>query len=440
MSSNVGTSRSAELYERARKVIPGGVSRNTVLRRPHPFYAAEGSGCWVTDVEGVRRLDAANNMCSLIHGHAHPAVVEAIARQARRGTAFTFATEVEIELAEHLCARAPGIERIRFVNSGTEAVMACIKAARAFTGRSKIAKVEGAYHGLYDYAEVGQNSHPGNWGDPERPRSTPVAYGTPPGVLEDVILLPFNESGPAVRLLDEHRGEIAAVLIDPLPHRLGFVPATPEFFGTLHEWTRRDGALLICDEVITFRCAYGGAQTAYAQMPDLTALGKIIGGGLPIGAIGGRAEVMEVMDPLSEKYRFPHSGTFSANPLVMSAGLTAMRLYDESEVERLNALGRLARARIAEAIRQAKYPACVTGESSFFRIHLRPEPPKGYRDLWLDAEGRARLDAFLDRVFARGLMLIGTASGALSTPMSESEIDHIAEIVYAALREMPDPA
>ena len=173
------SSRSAALYRRARRVLPGGVSRNTVFRRPHPNYAAHGVGCYLTDLDGVQRIDFSNNMASLIHGHAHPEIVSAVSEQLARGTAFTMATEAEVRLAELLCERGRSFEKIRFVNSGTEAVMVAIKAARCFTGRPKIAKVEGAYHGTYDYAEVSQKSAPENWGRLDRPASVPVARGTP---------------------------------------------------------------------------------------------------------------------------------------------------------------------------------------------------------------------------------------------------------------------
>ena len=253
-------SRSEDLYQRALRVLPGGVSRNTVLRRPHPFYAVKGEGCWVTDIEGRRRLDFANNMCSLIHGHAHPAIVAAVSEQLQNGTAFTFATEAEVLYAEHMCSRSPSFEKIRFVNSGTEAVMSCLKAARAFTGRTKIAKIEGAYHGLYDYAEVSQTSNPENWGDIRHPRSNPVTRGTPQGVLDDVVVIPFNDPETAVAILSEHPGELACVLVDPMPHRVGFIPATKEYIEALRRWTAEDGSLLVFDEVITFRSEYDGAQ------------------------------------------------------------------------------------------------------------------------------------------------------------------------------------
>lgn len=429
-------SRSEEIYQRALKVLPGGVSRNTVLWRPHPFYAVRGEGCYVTDVEGVRRLDFANNMCSLIHGHAHPAITAAICEQAGRGTAFTFATEIEVTYAEYLCARSPSFEKIRFVNSGTEAVMAAIKAARAFTGRVKIAKIEGAYHGIYDYAEVSQTSHPGNWGEPERPRSNPVAQGTPPSVLEEVVVIPFNEPETALAILDEHAGELACVLVDPMPHRVGFIPATPEFVRALRRWTRKDGSLLVFDEVITYRSEYEGAQAWFDEPPDLTALGKLIGGGLPVGALAGRAEVMEVLNPLADKVLFPHSGTFSANPLVMTAGLTAMRLFDREAVHRLNALGERVRRHLSEAIETSGIPASVTGAGSLFRLHFTPKAPRTYREAFVGSE-RARLSrALLDYAFAHGIILINTCSGALSTVMTEREVDTLCEVLADGLQAL----
>jgi glutamate-1-semialdehyde 2,1-aminomutase len=436
---NSQPTRSSRLYERALRVMPGGVSRNTVLRRPHPFYAARGAGCYVTDVEGVRRIDFANNMASLIHGHAHPAIVEAVTRQIERGSAFTFATEAEVLFAEHMCGRSASFERIRFVNSGTEAVMCCLKAARAFTGRAKIAKVEGAYHGLYDYAEVSQTASPANWGEASRPRSNPVTQGTPTAVLDDVIVLPFNDADAALAILDEHATELACVLVDPLPHRVGLMPASKPFVAALRRWTRQNHALLALDEVITFRCEHGGAQEWFDGdvRPDLTALGKMIGGGLPVGAIAGRAEVMDVLNPLADKVRFPHSGTFSANPLTMAAGLAAMQLFDRDAVARLNRLGAYARRQISDVIRTAGIDACVTGAGSMFRIHLgTPEPPRNYREGYVDATRKQLVGALLDHLFDNGVMLINTCSGTLSTPMTEREVDFLSEALLSGFQKL----
>jgi glutamate-1-semialdehyde 2,1-aminomutase len=434
--------RSQELYERALRVLPGGVSRNAVLRRPHPLYAAHAEGCYVTDIEGVRRIDFANNMASLIHGHAHPAIVEALSKQLRRGTAFTLATEVEVAFAEHMCERSEGFEKIRFVNSGTEAVMCCLKAARAHTERPKVAKVEGAYHGIYDYAEISQTAGPSNWGEADHPRSVPVVRGTPQAALDDVIVIPFNNSQAALTILDQHAGELACVLVDPLPHRVGLMPASKQFIEALRGWTSRNGALLVFDEVITFRSEYGGAQQWFGEArPDLTALGKMIGGGLPVGAITGRNDVMDVLNPLAERVLFPHSGTFSANPLTMTAGLTAMQLFDRAQVVRLNALGERARKQIARAIGDVGIPACVTGAGSMFRIHLKPALPANYRDAYVTPHEAQRVKALLDHCFDNGVMLINTCSGTLSTPMTEKEIDQLAQVLHRGfrkLKEMPE--
>ena len=431
--------RSAELFRQAQEFLAGGVSRNTLLRKPNPFYAARGEGCRVVDVDGVERIDFANNMAALIHGHAHPAIVAAVTEQVRRGTAFTLATETEIELARHLCGRSPGFDKIRFVNSGTEAVMAALKAARALTGRSRVAKAEGTYHGAYDYAEVSQAPAPHSWGRATRPASVPLAAGTPRGVLEDVVVLPFNDPEAAVAGLNEHRDEIACVLLDPMPHRLGLVQAEARFVQALREWTLENGALLVFDEVITFRMEVGGMQERYDARPDLTAMGKIIGGGLPVGALAGSEEAMGVfMSQEGRPPRLPQSGTFSANPLTMAAGLAAMSLFDAEAVARLNHLGRLARERIAEAIAVAEAPASVTGTGSMFRMHLRSKPPWDYRSSFLSRGEAEALRLFVDGLYDEGIIMIHTGAGTLSTPMGEAEVDRLAEAVLTSLRKVKE--
>jgi glutamate-1-semialdehyde 2,1-aminomutase len=444
-ATHTGQSASEALYARARQVLPGGVSRNAVLRRPHPLYVAHGEGCYVTDIEGVRRIDFNNNMTSQIHGHAHPGIVAAVSRQVARGTAFSMASEAEVQFAEHMCQRAPGFEKIRFVNSGTEGVMAALKAARAFTGRAKIAKVEGAYHGVYDYAEVSQSASPATWCERDRPASVRHAHGTPDGVLEDVVIIPFNDPERAIAILDEHADQLACVLVDLLPHRVCLQPASTAFVQALYDWTRRHGALLVADEVITFRSDYGGAQAWHGVRPDLTAMGKMIGGGFPVGAVAGRADVMDVMDPLQEKVLFPLSGTFSANPVSMVGGLVTMELFDREAVERLNALGALARQRIAEAIRIADVPASVTGAGSMFRVHMKPEAPSDYRTAFQTPEEARRLKLLLEHLVANGILLINSGAGTLSTPMTETEIDRLSEAMLAGLRQVktqlaPEPA
>ncbi|MEC8560610.1 MAG: aspartate aminotransferase family protein [Planctomycetota bacterium] len=416
-------SQSAELFARAQRVLPGGVSRNTVLRKPHPAYAARGEGCRITDLDGTTRIDFSNNMASLIHGHAYPPIVRAVTEQLERGTAYMMATESEVAFAEHLCSRSPGFEKIRFVNSGTEAIMVGIKAARAFTGRPRIAKIEGAYHGGYDYAEVSQTPKPENWGSAERPNTVPLVHGTPDSSLDNVVILPFNDVDMALALLDEHREEIAGVVLDPMPHRVGLNPVEPGFMRAIRDWTTANGSLLVLDEVITFRSEYGGLQSHYGIQADLTAMGKMIGGGFPVGAVAGRADVMDVMDPNGDRYLFPHSGTFSANPISMVAGHVAMLDFDETAVARINALSERARTGITEAARATGARACVTGAGSILRVHMKETPPRNFREAYLSPEEGARLSALLDHLFEAGFIMINTCTAMMSTPMTEVEID-----------------
>ena len=430
-------SKSSDLYDRGLKVMPGGCSRNTILKKPHPLYVEKGEGCYVTDIEGVERVDFANNMCSLIHGHAHPAITEAVTAQLAKGTAFTIGTEAEVLYAEHIVNRSDSFEKMRFVNSGTEAVMSCLKAARAYTGRSKIAKAEGAYHGLYDYAEVSQTSKPENWGDADSPSSVPVAYGTPQAALDDVVIIPFNDTERAMKILDENAEDLACVVLDLLPHRIGLIPANEDFVRAVYNWTRKNDSLLVFDEVITYRMNYGGAQQWFEGInPDLTAMGKMIGGGFPVGALAGRADVMDVMNPLTEKVLFPHSGTFSANPITMTAGRVAMDLFDQEALVKINILANYARKSIREAINIADVPACVTGAGSMFRIHMKSEEPTSYRDGYVNHREKNLTKTLLNHLFDDGIMMINTCSGVLSTVMGEKEIDRLSEAVLGGLNKM----
>ncbi|MEM9083085.1 MAG: aspartate aminotransferase family protein [Planctomycetota bacterium] len=438
MGVRTDASRSAALYDRAIRVLPGGVSRNTVLRTPHPVYADHGAGCRLIDLDDVERIDFANNMASLIHGHAYPEIVEAVTDQLSRGTAFMMATESEVRYAEHLCGRNPDFEKIRFTNSGTEAIMVALKASRAYTGRPKIAKVEGAYHGGYDYAEVSQAPEPSTWGDADSPQSVPLAHGTPGAALADVVIIPFNDPDRATSILDRHKDEIACVLMDLMPHRVGLKPADAGFVSTIRNWTSTHGALLVLDEVITFRTEVGGLQSRYDITPDLTALGKMIGGGFPVGAVVGRSAVMNTMNPRAERLLFPHSGTFSANPMTMTAGLIAMENFDEQAVTRLNTLNDRAMKGISDAIGASGVRACVTGSGSMFRVHMKESAPRNYREAFLDPEEKRRLQVLLDHLFEEGFLMINTCSGTLSTPMTEVEIDALVTAFATGFRKIAE--
>jgi len=423
---------SAALYERATAVMPGGNTRITVYMKPFPYYAAFGQGCRLTDVEGVERLDFTNNYNSLIHGHAHPAITAAVQEQLGHGTAFPMATEAEIHLAELLCARIPGFDRVRFCNSGSEAVMFALKAARAYTGRPKIAKCEGSYHGSYDFAEVSLDSTPATWGNAD-PKSVAYAKGTPQGVLDDVVVIPFNKPEEAERILRAHAADLACVLVDLMPNRGGLIPATPDFVAMLNRVREDTGMLIVLDEVITLRLDYGGAQTLFQLTPDLTALGKIIGGGFPVGAVGGSAEVMAVFDPREGKPSLSHSGTFNANPITMVAGVAAMRLLTRAEISRLGALGDHARAGVTAAMKEAGMPGQVTGMGSLFRIHVHDRPLSDYRSMLMTQDEKDRLAAIVDHMRDNGVFVNERGVCSLSTPMGEAEIDVFLECFKVAI-------
>ena len=426
-------SKSAELFARAQGVMPGGNTRTTVYMAPYPPYAAFGEGCWITDVEGDRRLDCLNNYTALIHGHAHPALVEAATRRLARGSSFPLPTPEEIELATLLCERIPSAERVRFTNSGSEAVMMAVKGARAFTGRPKIAKFEGAYHGSYDYVEVSLGSTPENWGSLAAPASTAYSQGTPRAVLDDVVVLPFNHTEHAVARIEREARHLAAIVVDPLPNRVGLMPARRDFLRALREVADRHGIVLIFDEVISFRVGYHGAQGVFGVTPDVTTLGKIIGGGLPVGAVVGRESAMSVFDPTGGHPRAPHGGTFNANPVTMAAGLAAMRLLTEDAYTKLDELGAKLRASLDACFKHEGVSGSVTGMGSLFRLHGTDREVVDYRSARATPEEAARLQGIVRRFLEHGVLISTTGLGCLSTPMGDAELESLVETFAAVL-------
>jgi len=427
-------SQSALLYQRACQVMPGGNTRHTVYRTPHQVYARRGHGCRITDVDGKTRIDALGNFTALIHGYANAQIQAAAQQQIAEGLCFGMPTESEIRLAEILCERLPSVAQLRYTNSGTEAVMNAIKAARAWTGRSRFAKCEGAYHGTYDPAETSQDATPERWGSIEQPVSLPTAKGTPQGVLDDVVVIPFNHTAVAERILRQHGKELAAVLVDVMPNRAGLVPVRPEFLHMLRRVTREMGALLILDEVITFRLGYHGAQGRFHVDPDLTALGKVIGGGFPIGAIGGRKEVMSVFDPSQGTPAVPHGGTFSANPMSMTAGIAALNALTTAAFDHLEQLAGQFDAGMRDCFARHGVAAQVTGLGSLRRIHLSAAPISDFRSTFAADDGIKRVAALARAVFDEGVIMAGNGLMAFSTAMTASDVD---EIVAAFDRALP---
>lgn len=429
MAGSAGVGRiSKESFARAKLVFPDGTSRVTIERDPGPLYIERGLGSYLFDVDGRRFLDLNCNFTTLIHGHAFAPVVEALTHQLQRGSCFANPTDSEIGLAELLCSRIPQVDRVRFVNTGTEAVLFAIKAARAFTGRSKIAKLEGAYHGAYDWAEVSTAATPDNWGDPIAPKSTPLYRGMPPSVLNEVVVLRFNDVEGVRRLLSLHAQKLAAIVLDPMPSRGGLIPPQPEFLAAVQETARNNDILVIADEVLSLRHSFEGASAHFGLVPDLVTMGKIIGGGLPIGAIGGREDVMKVFDASVGRPLLPQGGTFSANPLSMIAGLAAMRHLDHAAFAYLDMLGNLVRDGIGRAISTRGAPLCVTGAASLFRIHPMAQTPSDYREAYR-APAAATLMKKLTRFFVEnGIVLPYDATASISTPMTSADAEFIVDV------------
>jgi len=416
-------SKSRNLFNRAKAVFPGGTTRATVERNPFPIYVERGEGAHLVDVDGNRFLDLNNNFTTLIHGHGFAPVSEAVVGLLRSGTCFANPTEHEIGLAELLTARIPAMERVRFVNSGTEAVMFAIKAARAFTGRHAIARIEGAYHGAYDWAEAGQGIAPGKNGWDLAPVATPAYRGAPASVAEEVHLLRFNDVDGLERCLGAVSDRLACVLIDPMPSRAGLIHPEPAFIEALSVTTRKYGMLILADEVLNLRQGYTGASARYGLTPDLITAGKIIGGGFPIGAIGGREEVMRVFGTDEAKPSLPQGGTFSANPVSMVAGRAAMEAMTQAAFDRLEQMGDRLREGLRASVASHDAAFSVTGAASLFRIHPKRLAPTEFRDAYLSTAEAELMRRMSTHFLEMGVLLPYGAAASLSTAMDDSDIE-----------------
>lgn len=424
---------SSALHQRAQRVLPGGNTRTTVHHDPYPFYATSGNGATVTTVDGRQQTDFLNNYTSLMHGHADPDINAAVAAQLERGTAFAMPTESEIDLAEILAERIPSVEQTRFANSGTEAVMIAIQAARAYTGRPAIVKFEGSYHGTYDFAAVSTGAPREIW-DADLPPSTPYAKGTPAGVTDNVIVLRYNDIDMAEKVIEREHERLAGILVDPMPWRMGLIPGSRDFLGRLRELADAHGIVLIFDEVIALRASYSGAQGLVGVTPDLTTMAKIIGGGFPVGALGGKAEIMEVFDPRGGHPAVPHGGTFTANPVTMVAGCASMRKFTEAEAARLDALGAYIREGLAEALDGARIQGQVTGAGSLFGVHLHNRPLMDYQSWEGPPEDARKRHAVYDALLEQDQILAPALTGCLSTPMTEEHANRLIDAFSASLK------
>jgi glutamate-1-semialdehyde 2,1-aminomutase len=410
------TRKSQELYERARRFLPGGNTRTTIFWNPHPIYFSRGKGFNIYDLDGNTYLDFLGNYTSLIHGHAHPKILEAIRNSIEHGTAAHLPTENEVRLAELMCNRFRSVKRIRFSNSGTEATMNALRVARAYTGKDKIMKAEGAYHGTHLWAEVSHHPDINNVGPDDNPNSVPES-GTPTSIAKDVIIYPFNNQEITERILRKHKEDLAAVIVEPVMRTM---PPRDGFLDFLREITSENNILLVFDEVICARVSSGGAQERYGVAPDLTAFGKVFGGGLPFGAFGGREDVMEFSNPTRES-SIDHGGTFNANPVTMAAGIVATEMLTSEAIHRINSLGDVQRKGMERTLEELNITAQLTGIGSYLQMHFTHEDVKDFRS---SARAKNSLNAPLYiSLLNNGISAAPRIMTALSTPMSAGEID-----------------
>ena len=415
---------SAEIFARARDVMPSGYTRHLVVQKPNPTYADFGEGCWLTDVEGNRRIDWVNNFSSLIHGHNKREIVDVLAAQAGRLMSAVLPTEWEVELATILCERIPSIERVRFMNSGTEANQIAVKAARAYTGKPKIAKMEGGYHGQFDLLEASFQSNPSNWGDAKRPNATVYQGGHPAALLDLVTILPLNDIEATRSLLRAEADSLAAVILDPQRLQLGMVSPRRDYLEMLREETEKLGIVLIFDEVWSLRAGYHGFQGELGITPDLTTMGKIIGGGIPVGGCGGLQKFMSVFEVDAGDPRIKHSGTFTANPMAMACGTTSMRLLTPEVFDRMAAQGERLREGLRAIRRDLGLKAQVLGEGSLSAMLPTELEMTNYRELAFafSAEVGPKLPILQQLLIDEDLL---TMRGGFvgSTPMTDDDID-----------------
>ncbi len=427
---------SGEMSLKARAVFPGGDTRSSAHYGPYPLVMADAAGARMRDIDGNEVLDFMNNFTSLIHGHAQPDVVAAVQAQVARGSAYAAPNEDQIALAEIIAERVPSIEQLRFTSSGTEGTLMAIRCARAATGRQKVMKMEGGYHGSYELAEVSLVPLPSQRGPLEAPLSTPVDGSFPDSVLADTIICPYNQPTIAETLINEHSQDLAAVIVEPVLGSMGMLAATPEFLQTLRDATERHGIVLIFDEVITLRLSDGGAQKNYAVTPDLTCMGKIIGGGLPVGGVGGKRELMQLFSP-EQQQPVMHASTFSGNALTMAAGRAAMTHYTAAEAERLNTMGARLREGFNQAFAQAGVHIQALGSGSLSNLHFASGDIEDARAALDGMAAGGMLNNLLHLTMIRhGVMSATRLMYCTSTAMRDTDIDTAVTAMHETLAEL----
>jgi glutamate-1-semialdehyde 2,1-aminomutase len=417
------TPGSKHALERALRYLPSGLSRQTLMFSPHPFVARRGEGAYLEDIDGHRYLDFVNNHTSLIHGHAHRPTTEALVAATASSSAPGAPTELERVLAEEIVSRVSSIEWLRFTVTGTEAVLYALRAARAHTGRRRILKFEGGFHGAVDDVQVSITSEPMPSGSVSE--GEPATDGL--GVVDTLVAV-YNDVDSVHTAFERYGTEIAAVVVEPFLGNGALVTASDEFLLAIRRASEASGALLILDEIQSCRLSYGAAQERLPIVPDLTTMGKTIGGGMPLALVGGRRDVMEAFDGLDPRVR--QTGTFTAFPPSLVAGLAALRDWQPADVDRLNAMGADLREGLARALQAAGVEAQINGQGSMFNITLLDRPVTTYRDFM--AGDRVGWDWLHKQLLLRGYFLIARGTGCLSTPMTTEQLRSFVQAVHDA--------
>ena len=418
-------------YEKASRLLPGGVARDSVFYSPHPIFIRSGRGCNVVDLDGNKLIDFHNNFTSLIHGHSDPDMVRAVKQQLSKGTAFAAPTELEYKLVDLVSRRMPSIEKMRFGNSGLEATLAAIMGARAYTKRYKIIKFEGGFRGLHP--DVMVSTHPTSKNQ-NFPKGKLDSIGINPAILDSTYVLPYNDLGAVEELIRKHSEDIAAIIVEPMQGVAGDIPGDVDFLKGLRELCTRYGTVLIFDEIVTgFRLSMGGAQEKFGIRPDLTALGKNLGGGFPVGGFGGSKEVMSVFDPLKGG-KTPFSGTFSGNPVTLTAGLAALSKLKKETYRRMDSLSRKIEDNLNKVNEDLKLPLRISRVGSLFNFHFVSHDVKRISDLF-DENKKMKNDFYLS-MFDHGILIGPRGLGCISTPMGAAEIEKFNKAMDASLEEL----
>ena len=429
------TKNSYRKHNLATKVMPGGNTRTTQWMEPYPFFAENAEGMYINDIDGNHYLDFMLNATTLILGHAHPDIVKTLTQQIQEGTVYSVPTDGQSKLADILVERIPSFEKVRFTNSGTEATMMAIMAARSFTKKTKIAKFEGGYHGTHDHVSVSVYPKKEDLNTETHPGVPEYSY-QPKSILEDVIVMPYNDIEKSKELINKFKDDLSCIIMEPIISNFGYLPLDLEFIKFIREITEELGIVLIFDEIQSFRVSSGGAQESFGITPDMTTLGKIIGGGLPVGAFGGKDEIMELFDPTSSNYDIAHAGTFNGNPLTMEAGVTVMENLTSDNFEKMNNLGDSLRSKLSSVFNEINLDVQVTGYGSLFGINFNKIKIKDYRSFLNNNSDMTKI--LFSYLRNKGILLQLKNAGALNILMTEKEIDYLVDSTREISSEMKD--